>query len=174
MDRQTLEAALIHFNKLSIYLYMLSILPGLVFIDPQMPLDSVNRIVGHSYKVGCGAIVGLTPSESQRWKGGVVTLEMLEGDMFSSCFVSGLFEAEHALKFFQNLYITASLNESEFIMPAMLPTVSGKDIKQYLPPFSEHIFPSLPSSHALLMEFSAPLMPACALNISGPLAASIL
>ena len=141
MDRQSLEAALIHFNKLSMFLYMPSILPGLVFIDPQMPLDSVNRIVAHSYQVGRGEIVGLAPSESQRWKEGVVTHEMLKGDMFSSCFVSGLFEAEHALKFFQSLYITASLNKSEFIMPAMLPTVKQEDIKQYLPACSKHVSP---------------------------------
>ena len=141
MDRQSLEAALIHFNKLSMFLYLPSVLPGRVFIDPQMPLDSVNRIVGHSYKVGCGAIPGLTLDESQKWKEGVVTQEMLKGDMFSSCFVSGLFEAEDALKFFHSIYITASLSESEFIMPAMLPTVSMGDIQQYLPAPSEHVAP---------------------------------
>ena len=141
MDRQSLEAALIHFNKLSVFLYLPSVLPGRVFIDPQMPLDSVNQIVGHSYKVGCGAIPGLTPDESQQWKEGVVTREMLKGDMFSSCFVSGLFEAEDALKFFHSIYITASLSESEFIMPAILPTVSMGDIQQYLPAPSEHVAP---------------------------------
>ena len=141
MDRQSLEAALIHFNRLSMFLYLPTVLPGRVFIDPQMPLDSVNRIVGHSYKVGCGAIPGLTPDEAQLWKEGVVTHEMLKGDMFSSCFVSGLFEAGDALKFFHSIYITASLSENEFIMPAMLPTVSMEDIEQYLPAPSEHVAP---------------------------------
>ena len=147
MDRQCLEAALIHFNKLSMFLYMPSILPGRVFIDPQMPLDSVNQIVAHSYKVGCGAIAGLTQSECQLWKEGVVTRKMLKGDMFSSCFVSGLFEAEDALKFFYSIYITASLNECEFIMPAMLPTASMEDIKQYLPAHNEHVAPLLLHFH---------------------------
>ena len=141
MDCQSLEAALIHFNKLSMFLYLPSVLSGRVFIDPQMPLDSVNRIVAHSYKVGCGEITGLSPSDLRLWKEGVVTQEMLKGDMFSSCFVSGLFEAEDALKFFHSIYITASLSESEFIMPAMLPTVSMGDIQQYLPAPSEHVAP---------------------------------
>ena len=141
MDRQSLEAALIHFNKLSMFLYLPSVLPGRVFIDPQMPLDSVNRIVAHSYKVGCGEITGLSPSDLRLWKEGVVTQEMLKGDMFSSCFVSGLFEAEDALKFFHSIYITASLSENEFIMPAMLSTVSMGDIQQYLPVPSEHVAP---------------------------------
>ena len=140
MDRQSLEAALIHFNKLSMFLYLPSVLPGRVFIDPQMPLDSVNRIVAHSYKVGCGEITGLS-SDLRLWKEGVVTQEMLKGDMFSSYFVSGLFEAEDALKFFHSIYITASLSESEFIMPAMLPTVSMEAVKQYLPAPSEHVAP---------------------------------
>ena len=143
MDRQVLEAALIHFNKLSMFLYLPSVLPGRVFIDPQMPLDSVNRIVAHSYKVGCGAVPGLAPSESRLWKEGVVTSEMLKGGEFSSCFVSGLFEADDALKFFHSLYITAPLSESEFIMPAMLQTVSRQDMKQYLPAPSEHVAPPL-------------------------------
>ena len=147
MDRQVLEAALIHFNKMSMFLYLPSVLPGRVFIDPQMPLDSVNRIVAHSYKVGCGAVPGLAPSESQLWKEGVVTSEMLKGDEFSSCFVSGLFEADDALKFFHSLYITAPLSESEFIMPAMLQTVSRQDVKQYLPAPSEHVAPLLLHFH---------------------------
>ena len=141
MDRQSLEAALIHFNKLSMFLYLPSVLPDLVFIDPQMPLDSVNRIVAHSYKVGCGEIAGLSPTELQLWKEGVVTHKMLKGEMFSSCFVSGLFEAEHALKFFHSIYVTASLSKSEFIMPAMLQTVPMRDMRQYLPGPSEHITP---------------------------------
>ena len=147
MDRQVLEAALIHFNKLSMFLYLPSVLPGRVFIDPQMPLDSVNRIVAHSYKVGCGAVPGLAPSESRLWKEGVVTSEMLKGDEFSSCFVSGLFEADDALKFFHSLYITAPLSESEFIMPAMLQTVSRQYMKQYLPAPSEHVAPLLLHFH---------------------------
>lgn len=66
---------------------------------------------------------------------------MSKGDMFFSCFVSDLFEAEDTLKSFHSLYITASLNKSEFIMPAMLPTGSKEDIKNYLPAPSKHVSP---------------------------------
>ena len=141
MDRQGLEASLVHFNNLSMFLYQPSVLPDRVFIDPQMPLDGVNQIVSHSYHIGCGAIKGLPPTESRLWKEGVVTSEMLKGEEFSSCFVSGLFEAKDAIKFFRSLYIAAPLNESEFIMPAMLQAVSRHDVKQYLPAPSEHVAP---------------------------------
>ena len=147
MDRQSLEASLVHFNNLSMFLYQPSVLPDRVFIDPQMPLDGVNRIVSHSYQIGCGAIKGLPPTESRLWKEGVVTSEMLKGEEFSSCFVSGLFEAKDATKFFRRLYIAAPLNESEFIMPAMLQTVSRHDVKQYLPAPSEHVAPLLLHFH---------------------------
>ena len=133
MNRQSLEAALFHFNKMSVWMYAPWVLPGVVFVDPQMPLESMNQIVWHSYRVGCGDVLGLKPSEMQQWKEGVVSSEMLQGGQFSGCFVSGLFEPNHALKLFQRLYIAAPLNEREFIMPAMLQAVAKEDIQQYLP-----------------------------------------
>ena len=147
MERQVLEAALVHFNQMSMFMYVPSVLPGVVFIDPQMPLDSVNRIVQHSYQVGEGLIPGLTKAESQLWKEGVVTSKMLKGTEFSSCFVRDLFEADDALKLYQSLYIVAPLNESEFIIPATLQTVSLQDVQQYLPAPSEHVAPLLLHFH---------------------------
>ena len=141
MERQSLEAALIFFNNMSVWMYMPSVLPGLVFVDPQMALDSVNQIVQYSYRVGGGAIKGLPANECRLWKEGVVSSEMLKGEEFRGCFVKGLFEADDALKLFEKLYIVARLNEREFIMPAMLQTVAEKDIEQYVPASSEHIGP---------------------------------
>ena len=141
MNRQCLEAALFHFNKMSVWMYMPWVLSGVVFVDPQMPLESVNQIVWHSYRVGSGEVVGLKPSEMQQWKEGVVSSEMLQGRQFSGCFVSDLFEPDHALKLFQSLYIVAPLNEREFIMPAMLQAVAKEDIQQYLPPPSDLVAP---------------------------------
>ena len=141
MERQSLEAALIFFNDMSVWMYMPSVLPDVVFVDPQMPLDSINRIVQYSFRVGGGAIPGLVASECQLWKEGVVSSEMLKGEEFRGCFVRGLFEADDALKLFKKLCIIARLNEREFIMPAMLQTVAEKDIKKYVPAPSEHVAP---------------------------------
>ena len=141
MERQSLEAALIFFNDMSVWMYMPSVLPDMVFVDPQMPLDSINQIVQYSFRVGGGAIPGLVASECQLWKEGVVSSEMLKGEEFRGCFVKGLFEADDALKLFEKLYIVARLNEREFIMPAMLQTVAEKDMKKYVPTPSEHVAP---------------------------------
>ena len=141
MERQSLEAALIFFNQMSVWMYMPSVLPGVVFVDPQMPLDSINRIVQYSFRVGEGAIPGLAASECRLWKEGEVTSEMLKGEEFHACFVKGLFEANDALKLYEKLYIVAPLNEKEFIMPAMLQTVAEKDMERYMPAPSEHVAP---------------------------------
>ena len=141
MERQSLEAALIFFNKMSVWMYMPSVLPDVVFVDPQMPLDSINQIVQYSYRVGGGAIPGLVASECQLWKEGVVSSEMLKGEEFHGCFMRGLFEADDALKLFEKLYIVARLNEREFIMPAMLQTVAENDMEHYVPAPSEHVAP---------------------------------
>ena len=139
MDRQGLQAVLFHYNQMSLFMYIPSILPNTVFIDPQMPLDSVNRLVQYSFRVGEGAIPGLTANECRLWKEGVVTSDRLKGEEFSSCFVSGLFEADDALKLFLGLYIVARLNESEFIVPVMLQTVSLQDMKRYIPTTTSHV-----------------------------------
>ena len=141
MERQSLEAALIFFNQMSVWMYMPLVLPGVVFVDPQMPLDSINRIVQYSFRVGGGAIPGLAAIECRLWKEGVVSSEMLKGEEFHGCFVKGLFEAEDALKLFEKLYIVARLNERQFIMPAMLQTVAEKDMEWYVPAPSEHVAP---------------------------------
>ena len=147
MDRQCLEAALVHFNQMGLFMYVPSVLPGRVFLDPQMPLDSVNEMVQYSYRVGCGKVLGLTKDEYDKWKEGVVTSEMLKGERFTSCFENGVFEADDALKLFRNLYIAAPLNEKELIMPAMLQTVSCQDMKCYLPASSQHVAPLLLHFH---------------------------
>ena len=138
MDRRGLEAALIHFNSLSIFMYIPSVLPGCVFINPQMPLDGVNTCVDFSYQVGCGKVRGLVAQHAQFWKEGIITTEMLEEEEFSSCFAPPIFTAEKALNLYQSLYIAAPLGEGKCIMPCMLPTVSKSKQKELLPPHNEH------------------------------------
>ena len=141
MNRQSLEAALVFFNQLSVWMYVPLVLPDVVFVDPQMPQDSINRIVQYSFRAGGGAIPGLAANECRLWKEGVVSSEMLKGEEFHACFVKGLFDADDALKLFEKLYIVAPLNEREFIMPAMLQTVAEKDMERYVPAPSEHVAP---------------------------------
>ena len=115
MDRRVLEAALFHFHSLSIFLYVPSILPGLVFIDPQMPLDIINQCVAFSYKVKSGKIKSLSLACIRSWEEGIITSEMLEREEFASCFEPGVFDASDALKLFESLYIAFQLNSLSFL-----------------------------------------------------------
>ena len=152
MDRQSLEAALYHFNNLSMLLYTPSVLPGLVFVDPQMPLDTVNKCVTFSYQVGCGKVPGMVEEYCQFWREGEVSSEMLEEeDVFSSCFVPGVFEAEDALRLFHSLYIVAPLSEGQYIMPAVLQTISDSEVAKLLPPSSDYVEPLLLHFHKFLV-----------------------
>ena len=141
MDRQTLEAALIYFDQMNMWMYLPSILPNIVFIDPQMPLDSVNRIVQYSYQVAEGKIVGFSPDELKKWKEGVVTSAMLSTDDFTSCFIKDIFEVDDALKLFQKLFIVAPIKDSEYIMPANLKAVKQCDMHKYHPSLSNDVDP---------------------------------
>ena len=139
MDRRGLEAALFHFNSLSIFIYIPSVLPGCVFIDPQMPLDCVNACVDFSYQVGHGKVQGLVAKYAQFWEEGIITIKMLEEEVFSPCFAPPVFTAEEALKLFQSLYIAAPLKEGKFIMPCLLPTPSKPKQKELCPPHNEYV-----------------------------------
>ena len=138
MDSESLQGALNHFNDLSIFLYTSNI-PHLVFTDPQMSLKVVNECVAFAYKVQCGKGPPMTKHERSCWKEGTITSEMLERREFSSCFVHSVFNAGHALKFFQNLHIVAPIGESEFIMPCILPLASDTEIENHLPQCDENV-----------------------------------
>ena len=59
MSSEVVRAALIYFHRHNIFLYFQDVLPNLVFLAPQVPLDFVNPIVAFSYKVKSGDILGL-------------------------------------------------------------------------------------------------------------------
>ena len=59
MSSEVVWAALIYFHRHNIFLYFQYVLPNLVFLGPQVPLDFVNAIVAFSYKVKSGALPAL-------------------------------------------------------------------------------------------------------------------
>ena len=83
----------------------------------------------------------MTVDERSCWKEGTITREMLEREEFSSCFVRNVFNAEHALKFFQSLHIVARIDKSKvnFIMPCILQAASDREIENHLPQCDENV-----------------------------------
>ena len=59
MDQEEVQKALNYFHQHNIFLYFPTVLPNLIFTDPQSPLDFVNTVVAFSYKVQEKSFVGL-------------------------------------------------------------------------------------------------------------------
>ena len=115
MSREVVKAALIFFHRHNIFLYFQHILPNVVFLAPQVPLDFVNAIVALGYKVRSGAISTLAPKYKRFCKQGIITKEMLcdESLQLSDHFVPGIYEAEDAIKLFLHIHAIAQLSNEE-------------------------------------------------------------
>ena len=115
MTSEVVQAALIYFHQHNIFLYFRSILPNLVFLNPQVPLDFVNAIVRFSYQAKSGAIQPLTAQERRFCREAIITEELLEHNSLYTSFVPGLYEPHHAIDLFQHIYTIAplSVNKSE-------------------------------------------------------------
>ena len=144
---EILEAALLYFHSLNVFLYCPQVLPGLVLIDPQVPLNCVYELVAFQFKMTCGAATGAAADDFQRLIKGMVTLKFMKSKHFTHCFVSNLYEPRHALKLFQSLFIAAPLGNGEYLMPFLLKFLAKTELHAYLP---SHSFPV-----ALLMLFQS-------------------
>ena len=60
MGPDRVMSALIFFHRQFTFLYFRDVLPNLVFIQPQVPLDCINAIVQFSYKVEAGVLKAVT------------------------------------------------------------------------------------------------------------------
>ena len=111
MGREMVQAALIYFHRHNVFLYFRQILPNLVFLDPQVPLDFVNAIVRFSYKAMSGAIGPLTAQQIYFCSEGILTEELLQHECLSTSFIPNLYEPRHALNLFQHIFTIAPLSE---------------------------------------------------------------
>ncbi|CAI8020168.1 hypothetical protein GBAR_LOCUS12066 [Geodia barretti] len=94
-ERQ-LDAALAFFDKLNIFLFKKNILPGVVFTNPQVPLDKLSKLVEKQYHLKAAeadptkaANLAMTGDWQCFRDKGVLTLEFLEE--FKSHYVKGIF-----------------------------------------------------------------------------------
>ena len=112
MSREMVQATLIYFHRHNVFLYFRHILPNLVFLNPQVPLDFVNAIVRFSYKAKSGATVQpLTAQQMCYFSEGILTEELLQHECLSTSFIPNLYEPRHALNLFQHIFTIAPLSE---------------------------------------------------------------
>ena len=137
-SERSFNAALKFFNKLNVIKYF-DALPGVVFVDSQVPLDNVSDLVQEGYLLRHGTG---SSSRSGNWERfcneGVITLEFMD----STCkhFEKGIFESPQLLKLMQDQLVVVpleplsdiDLNEAdEYFMPALLDILSHKELEKH-------------------------------------------
>ena len=137
MSRETVQAALLYLHIHNVFLYFQDILPDLVFLDPQEPLELVNSIVRFSYKAKSNKGQGLTPGITECLSEGTITEELLKHNDLSLCFVPDMYQPCDAITLFQKICTIAPLGEAkrekEYVMMCLLPDKTEDEIRSLLP-----------------------------------------
>ena len=114
------------------FLYFPNILPGVVFVSPQVPVDCLFQFVAFQYKLSHGIERGFKEENIKIFKKGIVQMEMMESDVFSCCFFPSLYSPSEAIKLYQSLCIAAPLPNREYLMPFLLPVVPKTEIANHI------------------------------------------
>ena len=145
MSREVVKAALIFFHQHNIFLYFQHILPNVVFLAPQVPLDFVNAIVAFSYKEKSDAISILRPKYKCFCNEGIITEEMLcdESVQLSDHFIHDIYEPQDAIKLFLHIYAIAPLSNEEPLAKDQQPHTSSSLPRQKLSEGREYLMMTL-------------------------------
>ena len=146
-DREALEAALVYFDEMCIAHYYPEILPDIVFVDPQVPLDKVSELTQHAIFLRGAREKNVRSAKSFKWKRfrdeGVLMISMLESKDFRKHFEEGLFGPADLLAIMRELMIIAPLSptvfdeadcrlpETEFFMPSLLRSVPPSELEMH-------------------------------------------
>ena len=154
MDKDMVMAALVFFHRQNTFLYFQHVLPNLIFIKPQVPLDFVNAIVRFSYRVSAGSFQAFPAKFVSLLQDAIITEEMLSHDELSFCFIPGLYEPQHAIKLFCHTFTIAPLSHDkqqsniqkgthqpllerstckEYLMMCLLPAISNLELSLHIP-----------------------------------------
>ena len=159
MSDEMVEAALVLLHRQNTFLYFRDILPGHVFINPQVPLDIVNEIVHFMYKVNNGEFDNFPMKLVTQLNNGIVTEELLSYGKISPHFQKGIYEVKDAIKLFCHNFTLAPLypefpvdnKKQEYLMMCLKPAISEQELHDYFPKTS-HTVP-------LVVKFSSGCVP---------------
>ena len=157
-----LEAALAYFNEMCIAHYYPEILPDIVFVDPQVPLDKVSELTQYAISLRDAQKnpIRRTTAMSSKWRRfrdwGILTVDLLSSKEFQRHYTDNIFSPTDMIVIMKKLLIIAPLtvplsvkaslpSESEFLMPSLLRSVPPSEIEQYRV--------SNPSADPLLIRF---------------------
>ena len=127
MDHRDVEAALMYYHDLTIFLYFPKVLPNVVFIHPQPLFDKLSELISISFADAVAHLrkmkIILPPDVHRKLKcEGIFKGELLDRipDGFSPDFTANDF-----LKLMEDIFVVAPLPEKGmFFLPCVLPSTS--------------------------------------------------
>ena len=140
-----LIAALEYFDEVCIAHYYRKILPGIVFVDAQVPLDKITELTQHAISLReSETSVAVTPAKWKRFRDeGIVTLDILNSEHFQSHYVEGIFTPADLVKIMLELLVIAPvvdplhveadcvLPSDQFIMPSLRSSLPPLKLQQF-------------------------------------------
>ena len=154
MEDEVVKAALVFFHRNNTFLYFREVLPNLVFVKPQVPLNFVNTVVLFRYQISDDCTHGILAHIADSLENGIITEEMLSCNEFSACFVPGLYGPRQAIELSCHTFTLAPLSckkwsepsakslqpvpvadrkQDQYLMMCLLPPIHKKELAQYIP-----------------------------------------
>ena len=134
INAKALTAALEYFDNLNIFLYYPSVLPEVIFSNPQVLLDKVTELVHFNYRLHSDSPpVALEGKWLQFRDKGIVTTDMFQDKQFSAHYIPDLFTPADLIKLCEHLLIAAPLSNTAYFMPSLLYMITPEEISKYLP-----------------------------------------
>ena len=148
MQEDEVKAALLYFHNLTLFLYFPSILPDVVFLNPQALFDMLSRLIAISYE-DCsydGKCLYDAATISNLRENGIFERNVLDTLEFGE----EVFSADHFLKLMQGLLIISELaNDTRYFIPCVLNVtdqpfedVSDNDVEPLLLTWDNELIPN--------------------------------
>ena len=133
LDKESFQLALEFFHNLSLIFYYPSILPDVVFVDPQVLLDKVSELVQFTFKLkDPNAKDSPLPHGWQQYKNNAqITEKFLDNKRFSSHYHEPVFTRKHLTTLLERLLVFARLSPDTWFMPCVLKHLKPEDIRPH-------------------------------------------
>ena len=148
IDVKEIEAALMYYHDLTIFLYFPQILPDVVFLHPQPLLDKLSNLISISIDNAVnhlddeGISLPLGTYEELKYEGTFKEDLLTSPNSHLSQGFSPEFKPKDFFKLMTSLYIMAALPEKgKYFLPTVLPIKPSTEYKSIPSPFKEHVDP---------------------------------
>ena len=143
MDEDDVNAALLYYHDLTIYLYFPKVLPNVVFLNPKPLLDKLSLLISISFadavddlKTTLGIDVHRSTHEKLKIQG------IFSRNLLTETLPQGFskeFSTDDFLNLMEYLFILSPLPQSEYFLPCVLPTTT--DLESLRASFKDNVDP---------------------------------